>query len=129
MPGLPWGLIAALSATGILMALFSSLVGMRQKLEIPLWWGLYALWIAIVLFTGREAPFRTLLLASVFAGLLHGSTQALLIDRYTENNPWYAEKMQGPKAKLARQFVVMGVVIGSVFGVIVGGIAWGLSRV
>ena len=125
---LPWGLIAALGSTGIAMALLSSLVGMRQKVEVPLWWALYAVWVAVVLLTGVQAPFRTILLASIFAGIVHGITQGLLIERYKRSNPWYADKMKGPNAKLAMMFVVMGVVIGVVFGAVVGGIAWGLAR-
>lgn len=127
LANLQWGLITGLSGTGIIMGLISCLVGMRQKVEIPLWWGLYAIWIAIMLFTNASAPFLTILIASGLAGILHGMTQAFLVDHYKENNPWYAEKMQGPKGKMATQFVVMGIVIGIVFGAIVGGIAWGLS--
>jgi len=124
---LRWGLISGFAATGIIMALLSCLVGLRQKVEIPLWWGLYAVWVAITLLTNTSAPFLTILIASSLAGILHGTTQALLIDHYKANNPWYADKMQGSKGKLATQFVIMGIVIGIAFGAIVGAIAWGLS--
>jgi len=124
---LDWIFIGALSTTGIIMALISCLIGMRQKVEIPLWWSLYAIWIVITLSTDTPAPFLTILTASSLAGTFHGVIQAFLIDQYIRNNPWYAEKMQGPRKKLAAQFVIMGVVIGIVFGAIVGGIARGLA--
>jgi chromate transport protein ChrA len=125
---LSWTVVFALGATGILMALLSSLVGMRQKVENPAWWGLYALWVAFVFVFEVPSPFTTILLASILAGLLHGSTQSLLLDHYIANNPWYAEQMQGPRKKLRLQFLLMGLGIGAGFGVIVGGIAWGIDR-
>ncbi|MCP3981784.1 MAG: hypothetical protein GY716_20980 [bacterium] len=125
---LPWAWISILAATCIPMALLSSLVGLRQKLEMPLWWGLYAIWIAVVLMLDIGAPFRTILIASTVGGVLHGITQGVLIDRYIENNPWYADQMQGPKPRMRMMFVVMGLGIGLVFGAIMGGIAWGLDR-
>jgi hypothetical protein len=129
MAGLPWILIGVLAATGIGMALISSLVGMRQKIENPAWWGLYAIWITIVLILDVAAPFRTILFASILAGLLHGSTQSLLLDRYITNNPWYAAQMQAPRRRLVMQFLLMGLGVGTVFGALVAGIAWGLARV
>jgi len=129
MAGVSWGLVAAFAATGVLMALLSCLVGMRPRLENPLWWALYAVWVAIVLSAGIEAPFLTLWLSSILAGLLHGGVTALLLDRYIANNPWHADRTKGPRGKLAAQFVAMGVVIGTVFGLVVAGIAWGLARI
>lgn len=129
MAGVSWGLVAAFAATGVLMALLSCLVGMRPRLENPLWWALYAVWVAIVLSAGIEAPFLTLWLSSILAGLLHGGVTALLLDRYIANNPWHADRTKGPRGKLAAQFVAMGVVIGAVFGLVVAGIAWGLARI
>ncbi len=128
LSGLPWTLIAALSITGIGMVLLSSLVGMRQKVEIPLWWGLYAVWVAIVVVRGIDMPFLTILLSSILAGILHGTTQGLLLERYRKNNPWYEGQMEATRRQMAVKFVVMGVVVGTAFGAIVGGIAWGLHR-
>ncbi|MFQ5530247.1 MAG: hypothetical protein ACE5FP_07835 [Gemmatimonadota bacterium] len=129
MESLPWALIVGLGLTGVLMGLVSCLVGMRPKVENPAWWGLYAIWIAIVLFVDRSAPFITILIASGMAGLLHGTTTALLLDQYRDNNPWHAEKTQGSRGTLAAYFIGMGLVIGIAFGTVVGGVAWGLSRV
>ncbi len=125
---MPWGTIIALASTGIGMALLSSLVGMRQKIEIRLWWSLYAIWVAVVLLTGIAAPFLTILIASVLAGVLHATTQGLLINHYRRNNPWYADQMKGSNAKSAAQFLMMGVIIGTGFGALVGVIAWGIAR-
>lgn len=47
MTELPWDLVLALSTTGVFMALLSSLIGMRPKVENPLWWAVYAVWIAM----------------------------------------------------------------------------------
>ena len=47
MQDLFWPIILGLGSTGILMALLSSLVGMRQKVEMPTWWGLYAIWVVV----------------------------------------------------------------------------------
>jgi F0F1-type ATP synthase assembly protein I len=102
---------------------------MRQKTENPAWWALYAIWIAGVLVFDVEAPFRTILFASILAGVLHGITQSLLLDRYIANNPWYADQMQAPRRRLAMQFIMMGVAVGTAFGALVAGIAWGLARV
>ncbi len=61
MTELPWDLVLALSTTGVFMALLSSLIGMRPKVENPLWWAVYAVWIAIVVIADRGAPFLTIL--------------------------------------------------------------------
>ena len=61
MQDLSWPIVFGLGSTGILMALLSSLVGMRQKVEVPAWWGLYAIWVVVVLSTGNATPFRTIL--------------------------------------------------------------------
>ena len=126
---LQWGIIISLASTGIIMALLSSLVGMKQKVESPLWWGLYVIWIIVVLLLKANNPFLTILVSSILAGLLHGITQGILIEHYKKNNPWYVERMQGSNVKMAIQFVVMGIAIGAGFGAIVGGIAWGLSLI
>ena len=129
MQELSWVLILALASTGIIMALASSLIGMRQRVEIPSWWALYAVWVAIVLLTGNDAPFRTILISSVIAGVLHATTQSILLDHYIKNNPWYSEQMNKPRASLRLQFIISGIVIGTAFGALVAGIAWGIRRV
>ena len=129
MTELPWDLVLALSTTGVFMALLSSLIGMRTKVENPLWWAVYAVWIAIVVTADRGAPFLTILVASPLAGLWHGATQAILVNQYKRNNPWHAEKMRGSRRKYLAQLLLMGVAVGTVFGAVVGAIAWGLSRV
>lgn len=128
MAELHWTLVGVLAMSGIAMGLVSCLVGMRPKLENSLWWGLYAAWIAVVLTLGRGSPFLTILVASGLAGVLHGATQTLLLDQYRASNPWHAERTQGPRGKLALQFVAMGAVIGTAAGAVVGGIAWALSQ-
>ena len=127
MAQLPWTLVAILATTGILMALVSCLVGMRPKVENPAWWGLYVVWVVVVLVLEPASPFLTILVASVLAGLLHGATTGLLLNQYREHNPWHAERTKGSRVKVAAQFVAMGPVIGAVFGLVVGGIAWAIS--
>ncbi len=128
MADISWHLVLSFAATGIGMGLLSCLVGMKPKLENPLWWGLYLIWITVVLGLGSNAPFLTLLLASTLAGVLHGCTSALLMDKYIQNNPWHSKKLKGPKSKLAQKFVKIGMGVGFGFGLIVAGIGWGLSR-
>lgn len=128
MDALPWTLILILASSGILMALVACLVGMRPKVENPAWWALYLVWIAVVLRVAPEASFLTIVVASTLAGLLHGITTALLLDPYRANNPWHAGRTQGPRGRLAAQFIGMGIAIGLGFGALVGGIAWGLNR-
>ena len=123
LSALRWDIVIILGATGIIMALLSSLVGMRQKVEIPLWWLLYAVWIVVVILMQLESVFWTILMASLAAGILHAITQSILLDRYIKNNPWYADKMTGPKSKMRMMFLIMGIIIGAGFGAIVGGIA------
>jgi len=125
---LSWPLIFGLASTGIIMALASSLIGMRQRVEMPSWWVLYAGWVAIVLLSGNDAPFRTILIASAIAGVLHATTQSVLLDQYIKNNPWYAKQMSKPRASLRLQFIISGLLIGTVFGAIVAGIAWAIHR-
>ncbi len=127
MAQLPWTLVAILATTGILMGLVSCLVGMRPKVENPAWWGLYVVWVVVVLVLEPASPFLTIFVASVLAGLLHGATTGLLLNQHREHNPWHAERTKGPRAKVAAQFVAMGPVIGGVFGLVVGGIAWAIS--
>jgi len=129
MSEVSWGLVAVFGATGLIMAMLSSLVGMRQKIEIPLWWMNYAIWIVIVLLKNAPAPFLTILIASIIAGIVHGFMQSILLSAYKANNPWYADRMKGRESRLRLQFMTMGVVIGCAFGAIVGGIAWGLERI
>ncbi len=108
------------------MALVSCLVGMRPRVENPAWWGLYVVWMVVVLVLQPASPFLTILVGSGLAGLLHGATTGLLLKQYRKHNPWHAERTQGPQAKVAAQFVAMGAVIGTVFGAVVGGIAWAI---
>lgn len=130
MSDLSWGWILVLASTGIIMALVSSLVGMRPRVEIPSWWALYAAWIVVVLVIGNDAPFRTILISSILAGIVHGLTQALLIDSYLDNNPWHADKMTGPpRSTLEFQFILSGVLFGAAFGVLVATIAWALALI
>lgn len=129
MTELPWDLVLALSTTAVFMALLSFLIGMRPKVENPLWWAVYAVWIAIVVTADRGAPFLTILVASPLAGLWHGTTQAILLTQYKRNNPWHAEKLRGSRRKCLARFVLMGVAVGTVSGGVVGAIAWGLGRV
>lgn len=128
MAEISWWLVAILAPTGILMALLSCLVGMRPEIENPAWWMLYVIWVGVALAARVPTPFWTLWISSALAGLLHGITSALLLDRYVANNPWHAERMQAPRAKLAAQFVGGGVVVGTVFGALVGAIGWGIDR-
>ncbi len=100
MTELPWDLVLALSTTGVFMALLSSLIGMRPKVENPLWWAVYAVWIAIVVSADRGAPFLTILVASPLSGLWHGATQAILLNQYKRNNPWHAEEDAGLEAEV-----------------------------
>ena len=128
MWGLSWPLILGLASTGVVMALVSSLIGMRQRVEIPSWWALYAGWVAIVLLSGNDAPFRTVLMSSALAGVLHATTQSILLDQYIRNNPWYSEQMNKPRTSLRAQFLVSGLLIGTGFGALVAGIAWVIHR-
>ena len=125
---LSWPLILGLGSTGIIMALGSSLIGMRQRVEIPSWWALYAGWVAIVLLGGNDAPFRTILISSAIAGVLHGTVQSVLLDHYIKNNPWYTEQIDRPRNSLRLQFIISGLLIGTGFGTLVAGIAWGIHR-
>ncbi|MDX1569299.1 MAG: hypothetical protein R3200_02365 [Xanthomonadales bacterium] len=125
---LPWDLVAVFAASGILMALVSCLIGLPPMIENPLWWLVYATWVYFCFQRQVEPLFLTLLVSSALAGLLHGSTSAVLLDRYIENNPWHANKMQGSSGKLIVQFIAGGIIIGVVFGAAVGAIAWALRR-
>ncbi len=82
MPEISWYLVFGFAATGIGMGFLSCLVDMRPKVENPLWWLLYLIWIAIVLIFDSKSPFWTLLIASVLAGLFHGRISVFLIDQY-----------------------------------------------
>jgi len=126
--GISWELVVPFIASGIVMALLSCLIGIRPKIENPIWWVLYAVWVGVALLLEIPAPFYTLFISSILAGLFHGATSAILLERYIVNNPWHAERMQGPRAKLSAQFVIMGVVVGAMFGAVVAGIAWGITH-
>lgn len=128
MAEISWAYVAVFAATGIAMALLSCLVGMRPKVENPAWWLLYAVWITVALRAGIPSLFWTLWVSSALAGLLHGTTSALLLDRYIASNPWHADKMQEPRRKLAAMFVIVGVTVGAVFGLVVAAIGWGIGR-
>ena len=127
--GISWAFVAVFALSGVGMSLLSCLVGMRPKIENPLWWTLYAIWVATSIFAGVEALFSTLLVSSILAGFLNGTTSAILLDKYKENNPWHAKKMRGPKRKQRRQLVILGIGAGTVFGAIIAGIAWGIGSV
>ncbi|MGD8815859.1 MAG: hypothetical protein PVJ51_01645 [Acidobacteriota bacterium] len=128
MSEISWVYVAAFAASGMAMALLSCLVGMRPKVENPAWWALYAVWITVVLRAGIPSVFWTLWVSSVLAGLLHGVTSALLLDRYIASNPWHADRMEGPRGKLGAMFVGIGAVVGTAFGLLVAGIGWGIER-
>jgi len=93
---LRWLLVVALAATGVAMGLGSALIGLRKAEEMPTWGVLYVGWIVAVSASSAPKPFLTLLVSSGLAGVLHGTTPALLIDRYRANNPWYAARWLVP---------------------------------
>jgi hypothetical protein len=125
---LPWGFVITLAMTGVFIGLISSLVGLRQKAEIPLWFTWYAMWVVVVLVYRVPSPFPVILIASILAGILNGLTSSLLIKSYRKKNPWYEKQLDVSNMRVARRFLTVGPIIGAVFGAVVGGIAWGLSK-
>ena len=115
--------------TGPAMALFMAFRGAPPKIEHGLWWAFYALWIVIVEVLQVPRPFITILLASTLAGLLHGSVQAIFLDRFLQTNPWHAEQMKGPRRSLAVKCVLASVAVGVGFGAVVSTIAWGIRLI
>lgn len=126
---LSWGFVITPAMTGVFMGLTSSLVGLRQKAEIPLWFTWYAMWIMVVLAFRGPNPFLVILIASILAGILNGLTTSLLIESYRKKNPWYAKQMEVPNRQVVRRFLMTGPIVGAVFGALIGGIAWGLSEI
>jgi|TARA_B100000530_G_scaffold261072_1_gene174246 hypothetical protein len=112
-----------LASTGVLMGLLTSLVGLPGMVELSAWTGIYLLWIVYGLKVELPSPVRTMAFASTLAGLLAGSTQVILMERYKASNPWYASEFETSSASdMATAFLVQGIIAGLVFGLIVGAI-------
>lgn len=125
------GLITRLGLTGVVMGLLTALVGLPPSVEPLVWLGAYALWVVMLTRRGTTRPLVTVLLASVWTGVLTGLVQGVLQSSYIANNPWYAEEFAGAGTGLGlgAQFVGFGAMMGLIFGVAVGLVAFVVARV
>ncbi len=124
------GLIARLGLTGVVMGLLTALVGLPPSIEPLVWLGAYALWVVVITRRETARPLVTVLLASVWTGVLTGLVQGALQSSYIANNPWYAEEFAdaGTGLWLGVQFVGFGAVMGLIFGVAIGLVAFVVAR-
>ena len=94
------GLITRLGLTGVVMGLLTALVGLPPGIEPLVWVGAYALWVVVVTRRRTPRPLVTVLLASVWTGVLTGLVQGALQSSYIANNPWYAEEFASAQTEL-----------------------------
>jgi len=125
---LSWPHVLGLGAFGLVLGLLSTLVGLKQKQEISLWFAIYFAMVLLARVTSAPHPFTTILFASILAGLLSATTTMILFGPYVRNNPWYAEQVRRPRAQLAGSFYGMALGMGTLFGAVFGGLAWALQR-
>lgn len=104
-------------AIGLVDGLFTVFVGLAPALEFSFWTLTAIATAAYVVMRAKPAPFLTLLLVFVVAGVAVGSVQWAFSEQYVANYP-------GTVPDVAPwQFLAFGVVIGAVWGAVFGGIA------
>jgi len=110
-----------LASTGVVMGFLSSLVGLPGAVELSLWLAFYVLWVVYGLKTNLVSPVRRMAFASTLAGLLTGSIQVILMEKYQVNNPWYSASFETSTAsELSTAFLGLGIGKGLVFGLVIG---------
>ena len=110
-----------LASTGIIMGFLSALVGLPSTVEWALWLAFYVLWVVYGVKTDMDSPFRRMAFASTLAGLLTGSIQVFLMEKYRVNNPWYSASFETSTAsELSTALLGQGIGIGLGFGVVTG---------
>lgn len=122
-----WAWAGLFATVGVLMAALASGVGMRARVEVPLWLVLYGAWVFAVLWWDVPSPFWTVLVGGALAGLVAGVLQVAWMRSYLRNNPWYAAKLDAPPGELALGFVGFGLAAGTAVGLLFGALAWYLS--
>lgn len=112
------GLVLAFGlAIGLVDGLLTVFVGLAPALEFSFWTLSSIATVAYVVMRGQPAPFLSLLLVFVVAGVAVGSMQWAFAEQYVANYP-------GDVPDVAPwQFLAFGVVIGAVWGALFGGIA------
>ncbi|MCH9682266.1 MAG: hypothetical protein K0V04_12580 [Deltaproteobacteria bacterium] len=121
------GFIFALSLTGVVMGLLTSLVGLPQAVEVSVWIAAYVVWGVVVVRT-RQRPFLTTLLASLLSGVWTGTLQVVLAEQYIANNPWYAEDIVQAGGMTAAAVIGFALTMGLAWGLVVGGIVTLVAR-
>jgi hypothetical protein len=114
------------AATGLVMGLITSLVGLSPALEPLVWMVGYAVWLRVMVGRRSPSPLMTTVLASLASGVVVGLVQAVLLEPYRLANPWYAAYHGGDQLTVGAQMVVQGLGMGALFGVAVGLAARGL---
>lgn len=119
----------ALSLTGVVMGLLTSLVGLGVPAEPIVWTLAYAAWAVIVVKARTPKPFLTVVVGSLLTGLWCGVVQTVLFDAYLASNAEAAAQIEDPsRAAAAPLLIGFGVLMGLVFGAIFGAIAAAISK-
>ncbi|HLE96667.1 MAG TPA: hypothetical protein VI997_04785, partial [Candidatus Thermoplasmatota archaeon] len=117
-PGLALVLGAAI---GLIDAVLTLLLGIPMAAEFAFWTLASAAAVAVVLQRNAPAPFATLILVFVVAGVFVGAPQWVFLDRYYANYPTL------PVAP-GWQLLAFAVAIGVVWGALTGAVAWAIAR-
>jgi hypothetical protein len=119
-----------LASTGVLMGCVTSLVGLPSVVELPAWISIYLLWVVYGVRVQIETPIRRMAVASTLAGLLTGSIQVLLMEKYKAHNPWYSDVFETSTAQeLSTTMLGQGIAMGLLCGLIAGALVrWRLSQ-
>ena len=122
--------VLILAPTGLLMGFLTSWFGLPVQVEMAAWVGLYLLWVVYGVRSEIPMPVRRMAFSGTLAGLLTGSTQVILMEKYKTNNPWYSDIFETSSAQdLSTNLLGEGIATGLVFGVITGLLVrWRLSR-
>lgn len=124
-PDLYW--VAILALGGLAMGLVTSFIGLPKGREFVGWLLLYAFMVTVIVLVDAEAPFWTVLAASIAANITAGLAQVALLPSYRRKNPWFAEELAKPGRNVIAGLIGFSLFAGSLFGIMAATCAWALS--
>lgn len=122
------GSVLLLGSLGLLMGALSLTGKISTPVEGALWVLVGITWLVGGAYLGLSNPVPALLLVGLLAGLCTGALHSAFAETLVENNPGYAQNIEGPVEGSDRlQFLLVPVGIGLVWGLLFGVIGWGLA--
>lgn len=120
--------VRGIGTFGLLIGMWSVMIGMRPETEAKAWAVVFLLWLAILTYARPKRLLATAFGGGVLLGFYTGLVRVLLFGWYQRtNSEWYGHYFEAMKGRdLYAQLLIMVqcVVCGVLFGVCNGCVAW-----